>query len=69
MRLNKEDGDLKKYKDIKKLSPDVQSTPAYMAFSKKRNLLKVRDNFDKVLLEMKKDGTYSKIIKNWEATQ
>ena len=69
MRLNKEDGDLKRYKDIKRLSPDVQSTPAYMAFSKKRNLSKLRDNFDKVLLEMKKDGTYSKIIKNWEATQ
>ncbi len=69
MRLNKKNKDLKRYKDIKSLSPDVQSTPAYMAFSKKRNLSKVRDHFDKVLLEMKKDGTYSKIIKNWEATQ
>jgi len=57
-----------KYKDIKRLSPDVEFTPSYMAFSKKRNLAKTRDNFDKFLSEMKKDGTYSKIIENWEDT-
>ncbi len=65
MRLNKKVRDSNKYKNIKRLSPDVQSTPAYMAFSKKRNLSNVRDNFDKVLLEMKKDGTYSEIIIDW----
>ncbi len=58
----------KKYKDIKRLSPDVEFTPSYMAFSKKRNLAKTRDNFDKFLSEMKKDGTYSRIIENWEDT-
>ncbi|MCP4672764.1 MAG: transporter substrate-binding domain-containing protein [Desulfobacula sp.] len=69
MRSNKEDRNFKRYKDIKRLSPDIQSTPAYIAFSKKSNLSKVRDDFDKVLLEMKNDGTYSKIIKTWEGTR
>ncbi|MCK5194699.1 MAG: transporter substrate-binding domain-containing protein, partial [Desulfobulbaceae bacterium] len=34
---------VKNFKKIKRLSPDVQYTPSYMAFSKKRNLTKIRD--------------------------
>lgn len=56
----------KKLKNIKKLYPDVQSIGAYMTFTKKRDLTELRDNFDKVLLEMKDDGTYNAIINNWE---
>ena len=59
---------VKNYKKIKRLSPDVQYTPSYMAFSKKCNLTKIRDYFDEVLSEMKRDGTYDKIIKNWESS-
>ncbi len=53
------------YKNIKRLSPDVQSVPTYIAFSKKNNLLDLRDRFDTTLLGMKKNGTYYKIIKKW----
>ena len=59
---------VKNYKKIKRLSPDVQYTLIYMAFSKKCNLTKIRDYFDEVLSEMKRDGTYDKIIKNWESS-
>jgi len=58
---------VKKHKKIKRLSPDVQYTPSYMAFSKKCNLTNIRDYFDEVLSEIKRDGTYDKIIKNWES--
>lgn len=47
---------------IKELAPEVQAIPSYMAFSKKRNLNLIRDKFDEILLEMKKDGTYEKIM-------
>ena len=59
---------VKNYKKIRRLSPDVQYTPSYMAFSKKCNLTKIRDYFDEVLSEMKRDGTYDKIIKTWESS-
>lgn len=58
---------VKNYKKIKRLSPDVQYTPSYMAFSRKCNLTNIRDSFDEVLSEIKRDGTYDKIIKNWES--
>ena len=35
--------------------------------SKKCNLTNIRDYFDEVLSEVKRDGTYDKIIKNWES--
>jgi polar amino acid transport system substrate-binding protein len=53
---------LKKSKEIKELLPEVQNIPCYIAFSKKNNLSKIRDDFDKTLKTMKKDGTYDKII-------
>jgi polar amino acid transport system substrate-binding protein len=55
-----------KHKDamdkVRELTPEVQAIPSYIAFSKKRNLDSVREKFDKILLEIKKDGTYEKII-------
>lgn len=53
-------------KKIVRLSPDVQSTPTYMVFSKKNNLKHIRDKFDTILKEMKEDGTYNRILKEWE---
>lgn len=50
---------------IKKLTPDVESTPTYVAFSKKRELTKIREQFDFTLAELKSDGTYNKIIEEW----
>ncbi len=47
---------------LKELEPPVQSFPAYMGFSKAKNLSALRDKADIVLKEMKKDGSYQSII-------
>ena len=47
---------------IKELPTAVQKVPAYIIFSKKRKLSKLRDQFDEVLAKMKKSGEYDKII-------
>jgi len=64
---NKEKSTFKSSMKIKRLSPDVQDNPSYMAFSKKRNLKKTRDLFDKTLKKMKKNGSYAKIIEDFKA--
>ncbi|WP_295898641.1 ABC transporter substrate-binding protein [uncultured Vibrio sp.] len=50
---------------LKVLEPPVQSTPSYIAFSKKRNLNDVRDKFDVAIKEMKQDGTFSALIEDY----
>ncbi len=50
---------------VKELSPEVQSVPSYIAFSKKRNLVYVRKEFDKVLRQMIDSGEYDAIIKSY----
>ncbi|AQS37980.1 amino acid ABC transporter substrate-binding protein, PAAT family [Shewanella psychrophila] len=57
---------LKRCKNIKRLTKEVQSTPTYMTFSKKSHLSHVRDQFDLTLLQMKQDGSYQKIIDEWK---
>lgn len=52
-------------KQVKELSPAVENVPSYIAFSKKRNLASFRDKFDEKLIEMKKDGTYNRIINSY----
>lgn len=47
---------------VRELAPEVQAIPSFMAFSKKRNLSLMRDRFDEVLLGMKKDGSYERIM-------
>ncbi|MCJ7432233.1 MAG: transporter substrate-binding domain-containing protein [Anaerolineales bacterium] len=47
---------------VKELSPDLQSVPSYIAFSKVRNLTAVKEEFDKILAEMVKDGSVDKFI-------
>ncbi|CED71107.1 putative exported protein [Aliivibrio wodanis] len=42
--------------------PPVESTPSYIAFSKKNQHIKLINNFDQILNSMKKSGTYQKII-------
>ncbi|NRD73189.1 transporter substrate-binding domain-containing protein [Shewanella sp. VB17] len=55
-------------KKIKELSPPVQLTPGYIAFSKKRELTDIRDKFDAILMKMKQDGSYQEIIDIWGKT-
>jgi polar amino acid transport system substrate-binding protein len=47
---------------VKEIRPAVQITPTNLGFSKNRNLLPLRDSFDKVLVEMKRDGSYDRIL-------
>jgi len=47
---------------VKELTPAIQSVPSYIAFSKKRCLTSLRDEYDIILKNMKDDGTYNKII-------
>ncbi len=56
---------LKKSDQIEELTPEIQSIPSYMAFSKKRKLSALRDKFDRTLKALKKDGTYEKIIEEY----
>lgn len=47
---------------VRELSPALQSIPSYLAFSKANDLTDVRDDFDRVLREMRRDGTIQEII-------
>ncbi|MEZ8101511.1 substrate-binding periplasmic protein [Vibrio bivalvicida] len=47
------------------LSPPIEATPSYIAFSKLRQHQWLRDRFDQVLREMKDDGRYEMIIDNY----
>lgn len=47
---------------VKALKPIMQSVPSYLAFSKKNNLIPIREKFDKILQEMIKDGSYDRIM-------
>ena len=48
-----------------KLTPRVVSLPSYIAFTKKKDFSKIKKKFDNILLEMKKNGEYEKIIQKW----
>lgn len=49
---------------IKELHPEVESFPTYIGYSKANKLSPLRDQIDRVLKEMKADGTYQSIINN-----
>ncbi|WP_108650859.1 substrate-binding periplasmic protein [Dongshaea marina] len=50
---------------IKEISPPLQTVPSYIAFSKKRGLSHIRDEFDSALRSMKSDGKYKEIIDSY----
>ena len=56
---------LGKAPDIKELLPELESVPSYIAFSKKKDLLKLRNDFDRILKNMKEDGSYDQIINDY----
>ena len=60
---NKENKSVK----LKELTPPIQSFPAYMGFSKANNLSGLRDKADIILKEMKRDGSYQRIIDGYLA--
>jgi polar amino acid transport system substrate-binding protein len=56
---------MNKMDHVKELIPAIQSVPSYIAFSKKRSLTSLRDEFDSILRNMKDDGTYESIITSY----
>lgn len=50
---------------LKELKPELNQTPVYAWFSKKKNREKMIDEFDQKLAEIKKDGTFEKIYKSY----
>ncbi len=56
---------LKRTDKVKELTPSIEHVSSYLAFSKKRNLSHIRDQFDFTLKEMKMDGSYQRIINSY----
>jgi polar amino acid transport system substrate-binding protein len=51
--------------EIKELKPLVAGAPAYLAFSKKREMKATIKKYDEVIRKMKDDGSYQKIIDDY----
>ena len=47
---------------IRALPQRVEKVPSFIAFSKKRGLLRLRDEFDRELLRLKQSGEYDRIL-------
>ncbi len=57
---------VKKYKYVlKELKPSIETMLGYMMFSKKNKLTQIRDEFDRTLINMKKDGSYQRILESF----
>jgi polar amino acid transport system substrate-binding protein len=54
-----------KFGAVKELKTVVQDIPAFVGFSKKRNHTVLRDDFDKAMETLKKNGTYDKLVKKY----
>ncbi|WP_214170429.1 substrate-binding periplasmic protein [Geoanaerobacter pelophilus] len=52
-------------KEVKELLPSLQNIPAYVGFSRKRNLEGLRNDFDAALRTLKKSGKYAIILKGY----
>lgn len=50
---------------IKKLEPQVEILPSYIAFSKKKDLESLRDAFDRELKKLKASGRYEEILEGF----
>jgi len=50
---------------LKELKHEVNETPVYAWFSKKKNQSKMVDEFDQKLAEIKRDGTFERIYKSY----
>ena len=53
---------INKQNEIKQLEPILATTKAYLGFSKRKNHKKIIVQFNIILKEIKKDGTYDRII-------
>lgn len=53
---------LKLMRDVVELPKAVEMTPSFVAFSKKRKLVPLRDAFDREIVEMRRSGRYQAIL-------
>ena len=53
------------FDEVKNLPKVLASTPAFMVFAKEADMEYLVPEFDKILKQMKKDGTYSRIYKKY----
>jgi polar amino acid transport system substrate-binding protein len=51
--------------EIMRLPQEIEAVPSYVAFSKKRNLRTLRDQFDREIAELKNSGDYAKILNKY----
>jgi polar amino acid transport system substrate-binding protein len=51
-----------RFDEVRELAPPLQETPAYVGFSRVRDLGRLRDEFDRNLALLKESGKYQKII-------
>lgn len=49
--------------EIVRIATKLESVPSYIAFSKKRNLTILRDDFDRELVKMRQTGEYQTILR------
>jgi polar amino acid transport system substrate-binding protein len=50
---------------VKELSPAIEIVPTYLAFSKTRVAPDIKAQFERILKDLKEDGTYDKIIQRY----
>ena len=51
--------------EIMRLPQEIEAVPSYVAFSKKRNLTTLRDQFDREIAELRNSGDYAKILNKY----
>jgi polar amino acid transport system substrate-binding protein len=51
--------------DVKELYPPLETVPTYLAFSKTRVAPGIKEQFERILKELKRDGTYDNIIQSY----
>ncbi|WP_139798614.1 substrate-binding periplasmic protein [Andreprevotia lacus] len=53
------------YGQVLPLKPDIDTSPTYLAFSRKRDLSRAQSVFDAGIAAMKKDGSYQQILERY----
>jgi len=51
---------------VKMLKPFIEDIPTYIGFSKKKMLAKLRDEFDRAFIELKRSGRYDEILRHYQ---
>ena len=52
-------------KNLVEVTPEIESLPSYVSFTKKRDLTAVRDAFDAGIRQMRESGRYDEIIRSY----